>query len=136
MAQNWGRIVFISSASGVNSPVDMIHYGTTKTAQLAVARGIAETTAGTGVTANSVLPGTTRSEGAMAFFDRLAADQGISPEQLEAEFVNRYRSTSLIKRLATVDEVASLVLYVCSPQASAINGAALRVEGGIIRSIV
>ena len=136
MEQDWGRIVFISSESAVNTPVEMVHYGMTKTAQLAVARGIAETAAGTGVTVNSVLPGPTRSEGVIDFFAKLAGDQGVPQEQLEADFIRQHRPSSLIKRLATVDEVASMVLYVCSPQASAVNGAALRVEGGVVRSII
>ena len=136
MEQNWGRIVFISSESAVNIPVEMVHYGMTKTAQLAVARGIAETAAGTGVTVNSVLPGPTRSDGVIDFFGKLADSQGIPQAQLEAEFITRHRPSSLIKRLASVDEVASMVTFVCSLQASAVNGAALRVEGGVVRSIV
>lgn len=136
MAAGWGRIVFISSESAVNIPVEMVHYGMTKTAQLAVARGIAETAAGTGVTCNSVLPGPTRSDGVVDFFGKLAAQSGVSQAQMEADFIATHRPSSLIRRLATVDEVAGMVAYVCSPQASAVNGAALRVEGGVVRSIL
>lgn len=136
MTQGWGRIVFISSESAVNIPVEMVHYGMTKTAQLAVARGIAETAAGTGVTVNSVLPGPTRSDGVVDFFGKLAAAQGVSQDKMESDFIATHRPSSLIRRLATVDEVASMVAYVCSTQASAVNGAALRVEGGVVRSIL
>jgi NAD(P)-dependent dehydrogenase (short-subunit alcohol dehydrogenase family) len=135
IARNWGRIVFISSESGLNIPVEMVHYGMTKTAQLAIARGLAETAAGTGVTVNSVLPGPTRSDGVVDFFAKLAADQGLSQEEMEREFIARNRPTSLLRRLATVEEVANMVVYVCSPQASATTGAALRVDGGVVRSI-
>jgi NAD(P)-dependent dehydrogenase (short-subunit alcohol dehydrogenase family) len=135
VSRGWGRIVFISSESGLNIPSDMIHYGMTKTAQLAISRGLAESVAGTGVTVNAVLPGPTRSEGVAEFFAKLAKDQGISQEQMEKEFIARARPTSLIRRLATVDEVANMVVYVCSPQASATTGAALRVDGGVVRSI-
>jgi NAD(P)-dependent dehydrogenase (short-subunit alcohol dehydrogenase family) len=113
----------------------MIHYGMTKTAQLAVARGLAETVAGTGVTVNSVLPGPTRSEGVADFFAKMAKDRGVSQAEMEAQFVAQNRPTSLIKRLATPEEVANMVVYVCSPQASATTGAALRVDGGAVRSI-
>lgn len=134
--KNWGRIVFISSESGVQIPGEMVHYGVTKTAQLAVARGMAETCAGTGVTVNSVLPGPTRSEGVEGFVRDLARDKGISEAEVEREFFKEMRPTSLIKRFATVDEVANMVVYVCSERASATNGAALRVDGGVVRSIV
>lgn len=134
--RNWGRIVFISSESALNIPVEMIHYGLTKTAQLALARGLAETTAGTGVTVNSVLPGPTRSEGVSDFVNKMAHDKGVSPAKIEEEFFKTVRPSSLLKRFATTDEVASLVAYVCSPLASATNGAALRVDGGVVRSIV
>ena len=134
--RDWGRIVFISSESGVNIPPEMIHYGMTKTAQLAVSRGLAELTAGTGVTVNAVLPGPTRSEGVAAFLRKMAAEQGLSEAKIEAEFISRNRPSSLLRRFATVEEVANMVVYVCSPEASATNGAALRVDGGVVRSIV
>jgi NAD(P)-dependent dehydrogenase (short-subunit alcohol dehydrogenase family) len=136
LQKNWGRIVFISSESGVNTPVEMIHYGVTKTAQIALARGLAETTAGTGVTVNSVLPGPTRSEGVGQFLEDLAKGQGTDTAKVEAEFFRTARPSSLLKRFAAPEEVAAMVVYVCSPRASATNGAALRVDGGVIRSIV
>jgi NAD(P)-dependent dehydrogenase (short-subunit alcohol dehydrogenase family) len=136
LKQNWGRIVFISSESALNIPAEMIHYGVTKTAQLALARGLAETTVGTNVTVNSVLPGPTRSEGVEGFIAGLATDQSITPEQVEKQFFEKTRPSSLIQRFATTEEVAALVAFVASPLASAINGAALRVEGGVVRSIV
>jgi NAD(P)-dependent dehydrogenase (short-subunit alcohol dehydrogenase family) len=136
LQRNWGRIVFISSESGLNIPVEMIHYGVTKTAQIALARGLAETTAGTNVTVNSVLPGPTRSEGVQQFVQDLAKGRGADAATVEAEFFRTARSTSLLKRFATPEEVAAMVVYVCSPQASATNGAALRVDGGVVRSIV
>jgi NAD(P)-dependent dehydrogenase (short-subunit alcohol dehydrogenase family) len=135
LQRDWGRIVFISSESGLNIPVEMIHYGMTKTAQLAIARGLAESVAGSGVTVNSVLPGPTRSEGVADLFAKMAKDQGVSQAEMEAQFVAQNRPTSLIKRLATPEEVANMVVYVCSPQASATTGAALRVDGGVVRSI-
>jgi NAD(P)-dependent dehydrogenase (short-subunit alcohol dehydrogenase family) len=134
--KNWGRIVFISSESGVNIPVEMIHYGVTKTAQIALARGLAEASAGTGVTVNSVLPGPTRSEGVERFVEDLAKGQGTDAKKVEAEFFRTARPTSLLKRFATPEEVAAMVVYVCSGRASATNGAALRVDGGVVRSIV
>lgn len=133
-AANWGRIIFISSESAVQIPVEMIHYGMTKTAQIAVARGLAEAVAGTGITVNSVLPGPTRSRGVEDFVEALAASSGKSFEAFEAEFFEKVRPTSLIKRFATSEEVASLVAYVASPLASATTGAALRVDGGVIKS--
>ncbi|MBD2246012.1 SDR family NAD(P)-dependent oxidoreductase [Nostoc sp. FACHB-888] len=136
LEQNWGRIIFISSESAIQIPVEMIHYGTTKTAQLAIARGLAEMTVGTGVTVNSVLPGPTRSEGVEDFITKLAQERGISAGEVEAEFFQNVRPSSLIKRFATNEEVAAIVVYLCSPVASATNGAALRVDGGVIRSIV
>lgn len=114
----------------------MIHYGMTKTAQLAISRGLAETVAGTGVTVNAVLPGPTRSDGVVEFFAKLAREQGLAEEEMETQFIARKRPTSLLKRLATVDEVANMVVYVCSPLASATTGAALRVDGGVVRTIV
>lgn len=136
LKKNWGRIIFISSESALNIPAEMIHYGVTKTAQLALARGLAETTVGTNVTVNSVLPGPTRSEGVEDFIQGLALDQSITPEQVEKEFFEKTRPSSLIKRFATPEEVAALVAFVASPLSSATNGAALRVDGGVVRSIV
>ena len=136
LQKNWGRIVFISSESGVNIPVEMIHYGVTKTAQIALARGLAETTAGTGVTVNSVLAGPTRSEGVEHFVEGLAKTQQTDAATVEKEFFRSVRPSSLLKRFATPEEVAAMVVYVCSARASATNGAALRVDGGVIRSIV
>lgn len=136
LAKNWGRIVFISSESGINIPAEMIHYGVTKTAQIALARGLAETTAGTGVTVNSVLPGPTRSEGVVQFLQDLAKHQGTDTATVEKDFFRTARPSSLLKRFASPEEVAAMVVYVCSPRASATNGAALRVEGGVVRSIL
>ncbi|MDH0685777.1 MULTISPECIES: SDR family NAD(P)-dependent oxidoreductase [Achromobacter] len=136
LAANWGRIVFISSESAVQIPAEMIHYGVSKTAQLAVSRGLAELTAGTNVTVNAVLPGPTRSEGVSDFFAEMAKEQGVSQEQMEQDFIAQHRPTSLLRRLATVEEVANMVVYTCSTQASATNGAALRVDGGVVRSII
>lgn len=135
MARGWGRIVFISSESGLNIPPEMMHYGMTKTAQLAVSRGLAEAARGTGVTVNAVLPGPTRSEGVGAFIAKLASDKRQTQEEAERSFIAVNRPTSLLGRLATVEEVASMVVYVCSPQASATSGAALRVDGGVVRFI-
>ena len=134
--RNWGRVVFISSESGVQIPTEMIHYGMTKTAQLAIARGLAETTAGTNVTVNSVLPGPTASEGANNFVEKLARDQKTTRQEVEKQFFENMRPTSLLKRMAEPDEVAHLVTFVCSPLSSATNGAALRVDGGVVRSIL
>src|SRR6266705_1423514 len=136
LQQNWGRIVFISSESGLNIPVEMIHYGVTKTAQIALARGLAETTAGTNVTVNSVLPGPTRSEGVEQFVQDMATTQATDAASVEKEFFRSVRPSSLLKRFATPEEVAAMVVFVCSPRASATNGAALRVDGGTVRSIV
>jgi NAD(P)-dependent dehydrogenase (short-subunit alcohol dehydrogenase family) len=135
LGKNWGRIVFISSESAINTPAEMVHYGLTKTAQLAVARGLAELTAGTGVTVNSVLPGPTRSEGVDRMAQNLAKDQGTDAASFEAEFFRTIRPYSLLKRFATPEEVAAMVVYVCSPRSSATNGSALRAEGGMVRSI-
>lgn len=130
--RNWGRIVFISSESGIQIPVEMIHYGVTKTALLGVSRGIAETCVGTGVTVNAVLPGPTRSAGVEEFVAKLS--EGRPFAEFEQEFFEKVRPTSLLKRFASPDEVAALVAYVCSPLSSATNGAALRVDGGVVRA--
>ena len=131
---NWGRIIFISSESAVQIPSEMIHYGMTKTAQLAVSRGLAESVAGTGITVNSILPGPTNSRGVGDFVEALAKADGKSFSEFEKDFFDTVRPTSLIKRFATPDEVASLVTYIASPLASATTGAALRVDGGVIKS--
>jgi NAD(P)-dependent dehydrogenase (short-subunit alcohol dehydrogenase family) len=131
---DWGRIIFISSESGVQIPAEMVHYGVSKTAQLAVSRGIAESVAGTGITVNCVLPGPTKSRGVTDFVDEMARAKGQEFKQVEAEFFEHVRPTSLIKRFSSPQEVASLVAYVASPLASATTGAALRVDGGVIKS--
>jgi NAD(P)-dependent dehydrogenase (short-subunit alcohol dehydrogenase family) len=133
---NWGRILFISSESAVNIPVEMIHYGVTKTMQVALARGLAETTAGSNVTVNSVLAGPTRSEGVEQFIEDMASQQGKTAEVVEKEFFESVRPSSLIKRFASIEEVASMVVFLASPRAAATNGAAVRVEGGLLRSIL
>ena len=133
---NWGRIIFISSESAVQIPPEMIHYGMTKTAQLAVSRGLAEAVAGTGITVNSILPGPTKSRGVVDFVDAVTKSQGKSFDEFEKEFFEKVRPTSLIKRFASPQEVASLVAYVASPLASATTGAALRVDGGVIKSVL
>jgi NAD(P)-dependent dehydrogenase (short-subunit alcohol dehydrogenase family) len=136
-SRGWGRVVFISSESAVQIPVEMVHYGMTKTAQLAVARGLAETVSGTGVTVNSVLPGPTLSEGVAEFMKQMAAgEENPDLDAMGRAFVKEHRPTSLIGRLAAPEEVANLVAYLCSPAASATSGAALRVDGGVVRSIV
>jgi NAD(P)-dependent dehydrogenase (short-subunit alcohol dehydrogenase family) len=135
-ARDWGRIVFVSSESAVQIPVEMIHYGMTKTAQLAVARGLAESTAGSGVTVNSVLPGPTASEGVATFVGQMAESRGVDFATMEREFFAQARPSSLLQRFAMPDEAAAMIVYVCSAQASATNGAALRVDGGVVRSIL
>jgi NAD(P)-dependent dehydrogenase (short-subunit alcohol dehydrogenase family) len=135
LQKNWGRIIFISSESAVNIPVGMIHYGVTKTAQAALARGLAETTAGTGVTVNSILAGPTRSEGVGNFVRDMARQQGLEAADFERQFFERARPSSLLKRFESPEEVAALVAFVCSELSSGINGAALRVEGGVLRNI-
>jgi NAD(P)-dependent dehydrogenase (short-subunit alcohol dehydrogenase family) len=134
--RNWGRIVFISSESAVQIPAEMIHYGMTKTAQLAISRGLAETTAGTNVTVNTVMPGPTGSEGALGFVDQLAAQQKTDRASVEREFFRSVRPTSLLKRMIEPKEIAAFVTFICSPLSSATNGAALRADGGVVRSIV
>jgi NAD(P)-dependent dehydrogenase (short-subunit alcohol dehydrogenase family) len=133
--RNWGRIVFISSESGLQTPPEMIHYGTTKTAQLAIARGLAETCAGTRVTVNSVLPGPTASEGVADFVSTLAQQNKMSAADFEKEFFRTARSSSILKRFEEPEEIANVVVFVCSPLASAINGSAVRADGGVVRSI-
>lgn len=135
-ARDWGRIVFVSSESGVQIPVEMIHYGMTKTAQIAVARGLAESLSGTGVTVNTVLPGPTASEGVATFVQQMADAKGIDWATMEREFFTSARPSSLLQRFATSDEVASMIVYLCSARASATTGAALRVDGGVVRSIL
>ncbi|MCE0463810.1 SDR family NAD(P)-dependent oxidoreductase [Pseudomonas uvaldensis] len=134
--RGWGRIVFVSSESGVNIPADMIHYGFTKTAQLSIARGLAKRLAGTGVTVNSVLPGPTLSEGVAQMLQADVERTGESLEKVGADFVKQHRSTSIIQRAARVEEVANMIIYASSEQASATTGAALRVDGGVVDSIV
>jgi NAD(P)-dependent dehydrogenase (short-subunit alcohol dehydrogenase family) len=133
--RNWGRIVFVSSESALQIPSEMVHYGMTKTAQLAVARGLAETLAGTGVTVNSVLPGPTASEGVGGFVAELAASRGVDRAAVERDFFATARPSSVLQRFATPDEVAAMIAYVCSERASATTGAALRVDGGVVRAI-
>jgi NAD(P)-dependent dehydrogenase (short-subunit alcohol dehydrogenase family) len=136
VARGWGRIVFISSESALNIPADMVHYGFSKTAQLAVSRGLAKRLAGTGVTVNAVLPGPTLSEGVAEMLKGEVERSGQSLEQVAADFVVAHRGSSIIRRAASVDEVANMVVYVSSEQASATTGAALRVDGGVVDSIV
>jgi NAD(P)-dependent dehydrogenase (short-subunit alcohol dehydrogenase family) len=133
--RNWGRIIFISSESGLHIPSEMVHYGLTKTAQLALSRGIAESVTGTGVTVNAVLPGPTRSEGAVEFLGKVAAEHKTDLAAVEEEFIRTMRPTSLIRRFAEPEEVANLVVFLCGEGSSAITGASLRVDGGVVRSI-
>jgi NAD(P)-dependent dehydrogenase (short-subunit alcohol dehydrogenase family) len=133
VSRKWGRIIFISSESGLNIPFDMIHYGTTKTAQLAIARGLAKRLAGTGVTVNSVLPGPTLTEGMAEMLKETAPGKPV--EQAAVDFVMSHRPSSVIRRAASVDEVANMIVYVASPLASATSGAALRVDGGVVDTI-
>jgi NAD(P)-dependent dehydrogenase (short-subunit alcohol dehydrogenase family) len=136
LKKNWGRILFISSESAVQIPAEMVHYGMTKTAQVAVARGIAESVAGSGVTVNSILAGPTESEGVGGFVEAMAKQQNKSKEEVEREFFAQARPSSLLKRFATVDEVAAMATYVAGELSSATNGAALRVDGGVVRAIL
>ena len=135
LKRNWGRIVFIASESALMIPKEMIHYGMTKTAQLSVSRGLAELTRGTAVTVNSVMPGPTMSEGVETFVADLAKQNGQSPSDAAAQFIQQHRPGSLIQRFASVEEIANMVIYVSSKEASATNGAALRAEGGLIQTI-
>lgn len=135
MERKWGRVVFISSESGLNIPADMLAYGFSKTSQLSIARGIAKYAAGSGVTVNAVLPGPTLSDGFRSMVEETAKKQGKTVEQVATEFVREHRASSIIQRAASTEEVANMVVYVCSPQASATTGAALRVDGGVIDTI-
>src|SRR5258705_11002230 len=135
LKKNWGRIIFISSESAQHIPAEMIHYGMTKTAQVAVARGLAESVAGTGVTVNSVLPGPTASEGVGGFLENMAKQQNVSTAEIEKQFFASVRPSSLLKRFETPEEIASVVAFVASTQSVAINGAAVRAEGGVVPSI-
>ncbi|HTV52759.1 MAG TPA: SDR family oxidoreductase [Steroidobacteraceae bacterium] len=134
-ARGWGRVIFVSSESGLNIPPDMVHYGVTKTADLALARGLAKRMAGTGVTVNAILPGPTLSEGVRGMLEAAARVAGVSIEQAAADFIAKHRPSSIIRRAATVEEVANLAVYVASPLSSATTGAALRVDGGVIDTI-
>lgn len=136
LKRNWGRIVFISSESGINIPSEMIHYGTTKAAQLAVSRGLAKLTRGTGVTVNSVLPGPTMTEGVEVFLKGVAKQKGQSEQEIAANFVKEHRPGSLVQRFATVDEIANIVVFVASKEAAMTNGAAIRADGGIVDTII
>jgi NAD(P)-dependent dehydrogenase (short-subunit alcohol dehydrogenase family) len=136
LQRNWGRIIFISSESAMQIPAEMIHYGMTKTAQLAVARGLAELSRGTDVTVNSVLPGPTLSEGVGGFVEQLAKDQNKSVDEIKKEFFQTMRPTSIIQRFLSTDEVANMVTYLSSPLSSATNGAAIRAEGGLLKTVI
>jgi len=136
LRRNWGRIIFISSESGVQIPAEMVHYGVTKTAQLALSRGIAESVAGSGVTVNAVLPGPTRSDGVVDFLGKVAAEHNADQAAVEAEFLRTMRPSSLVRRFAEPEEVANLVVFLAGEGSSATTGAALRVDGGVVRSIV
>ncbi|WP_020173452.1 SDR family NAD(P)-dependent oxidoreductase [Methyloferula stellata] len=136
MERNWGRIVFLSSESGINIPPEMLHYGFTRTAVLGISRGLAKLAHGTGVTVNAVLPGPTLSEGVGHMIEKMAKESGKPVAQVEKEFVPSIRPTSIIERIASVEEVANMIVYACSPQASATTGAALRVDGGVVESII
>ncbi len=136
LRRNWGRVIFISSESAQHIPAEMVHYGMTKTAQIAVARGVAESVAGTGVTVNSILAGPTASEGVANFVAEVAKQQGVSAADVEKEFFKTMRPTSLLKRFETPEEIAAVVAFVASSRSIAINGAAVRAEGGVVRSIL
>ncbi|HTA30522.1 MAG TPA: SDR family oxidoreductase [Candidatus Cybelea sp.] len=136
LQRNWGRIIFVSSESGVQIPEEMIHYGMTKAAQLALVNGIAQLTRGSAVTVNGVLPGPTASEGVTDFVDQLSTQARQTPQEFEKQFFRTVRASSLLQRFATVDEIASMVAYLCSPLASATNASAARVDGGVVRGTV
>lgn len=136
LEKKWGRVIFISSESGAQIPAEMVHYGMTKTAQIAIARGVAESVAGSGVTVNSVLVGPTASEGVGEFVQSMAKGRGVSPAQIEKEFFESIRPSSLLKRFETTEEVAAIVAFIASTQSVGINGAAVRAEGGVVRSIL
>jgi hypothetical protein len=135
LKKNWGRVIFISSESAQQIPTEMIHYGMTKTAQVAVARGLAQSVAGTGVTVNSVLAGPTASEGAVVFVESMAKQQGVTKAEIEKQFFSTARPSSLLKRFETTEEVAAVVAFIASAQATAINGSPVRAEGGVVQSI-
>src|SRR4029077_9976831 len=136
LKRNWGRILFMSSESGIQIPPEMVHYGMTKTAQIAMARGIAESVVGTGVTVNSIIAGPTESEGVGAFVEAMAKQENKSKAEVEKQFFEHVRPSSLLKRFATVDEVAAMAIYLAGEVSSATNGAALRVDGGVVRAIL
>jgi NAD(P)-dependent dehydrogenase (short-subunit alcohol dehydrogenase family) len=135
LKKNWGRVIFISSESAQHIPPEMVHYGMTKTAQVTIARGLAESVAGTGVTVNSILAGPTASEGVGAFVESMAKQQGVTKAEIEQQFFSTVRPSSLLKRFETTEEVAAVAAFLASTQATAINGSAVRAEGGVIRSI-
>lgn len=135
LERNWGRVIFISSESGIMTPPEMIHYGVTKSSQLAISRGLAELTKGTAVTVNTILPGPTRSEAIVEFLEKMSTASNPTPEQAEKEFFEKHRQSSLLQRLIESEEIASLTAYIASPLSAATNGAALRAEGGLLRSI-
>jgi NAD(P)-dependent dehydrogenase (short-subunit alcohol dehydrogenase family) len=135
LKKNWGRVIFISSESAQHVPTEMVHYGMTKTAQVAIARGLAQSAAGTGVTVNSILAGPTASEGVGTFLDSMAKQQSVSTKEIEKWFFSNVRPTSLLKRFETPEEVAAVTAFVASTQAAAVNGAAVRAEGGVVQSI-
>lgn len=135
LARNWGRIIFISSESGLSTPSEMIHYGMTKTAQLAVSRGLAQLTKGTRVTVNAVMPGPTRSAGIEGFMRGVASNPNAPAAEIEAEFFAKFRPASILQRVSEAEEIANLVAFVASPLSSSTNGAALRVEGGLVNTI-
>ena len=133
--RHWGRVVFLSSESALNIPADMIHYGFTKTGNLSISRGLAKRVSGTGVTVNAILPGPTLSDGLEAMLNEEQKASGLTLKETAAAFVMKHRPSSIIQRAATVEEVANLVVYTASQQASATTGAALRVDGGVVETL-